>query len=405
MNPAMLAYLQNNYQQQMQGNSQNGMPPDQQMMPSPQMTLPQQEEYNPFQNGATAAMEAARQSRQPTEDDNRKAFGKALMAFSSRMAKPTGVEGFGGTLQALNDSFTPGYEAYEQEQQRAEAQNAAMMQAYQQQQLMEAAQQQKQAQYMQALEEKKRHQAEELAYKREHDQQMNQLHRDQFNSQKDYRNQKLSFQEKMMRKKIEEAQTKGKPLSPQLISNISKELEHLEAAENEYKNYEVAEELLNKGDPLFNPVAEKLYSVVGGRPEGFLNPDQALFKEMAGDLRGQIANRLGFKTDSSRRGIETIDPKKSAAANLKIIKQSKDRLHPLLEKKKRYQALINRMMGGENPTLEEEAFNPSQPSPQNLGSQEWIMMIDPKTGDQMEVHIEDVAKAQQQGAHVINNDK
>ncbi|HVX00729.1 MAG TPA: hypothetical protein VHA52_09900 [Candidatus Babeliaceae bacterium] len=344
-NPALVSYLQS---------QQQGAPPqgnlEQGMMQQPQ------EEYNPFKSGAMAALEASRRSRAyRSEEDDRRAFGKGLMAFSSQMAQPTGIEGFGGTLQALNNSFTPAYKAYEDEQRRVEAENAVFLQAYEEQQMQRALQEQRERQHLIDREEKRRLHAEDLAYKREKDKSLNDFRDRQLSQQQSYQSQKLTMQEKKMMQDMEKVSRAGKPIPAAIINKVSKELEHLKAAENEYQNYEVAKELLKEGDPLLNPVAEAAFSFIGGRPEKFYNPDQALFAEMAGDIKGQIAERLGFKTDASRKNIKTIHPGKSWASNLKIIEQAQKRLdiEAVREKKERYEKWLEAVQNGENPNIQE----------------------------------------------------
>lgn len=409
MNPAMLAYLQQaqqNSPQMQQGIPEQvglGYPPSQmedaqrygeEYYRNPQSN-PQEETsdavYNPFKNGAQAAIRASKESRRMDPEEENRAMGKALMAFSSRMAQPTGQEGFGGTLQAINNSFNPAYAAYEQEQQRVAHENAQMMNEYERQQYLQQVQQQKAQQHLQDIMEKRRQHEENLQYKREKEYAL-QGHRAALLGQdRNYKASKLDLEEKKILGKIEQSARQGKPVPPSVINNLHKDLEHLSAAELEYQNYEEARKLLegdevqqekkgkrkeSSGSPLYNPYGYGALSKFGVLPEAWKTPEQARFEELSSDLTGQIFKRFKYRNQAEFKNIKTIDPYKSKGANLNIIKQSQKRLLPLLEKKKRLEQLYERVQSGQG-IPEEENISSLTPS---VSEQNFVRVQDPEGG-------------------------
>jgi len=144
MTPAMMAYYQMATQaQQMMGQPQQQPISQQrfaQMMRGQQIPLqnspgippnpvPGEASESPLQRGISTGRSAARESLAMDENERQRAIGMAMMQFGASMGQPGYGEGFGGTLNAINQSILPAIQAYQQE----EARNAEIK-AYMQQQ-------------------------------------------------------------------------------------------------------------------------------------------------------------------------------------------------------------------------------------------------------------------------------
>jgi hypothetical protein len=137
----MLQYLQQNAghgQMPQQGMQQpmGGMPEQQQQM---QQEMPQQQPQrpNPLQAGSMAAVEAAKRSLEMSENENRRALGRAMIGMMSGMSQaPSYGQGLAGNLGALTAGFAPALSAYDAERDRIMQMNHALQIQQKQEEMM-----------------------------------------------------------------------------------------------------------------------------------------------------------------------------------------------------------------------------------------------------------------------------
>lgn len=125
----MLQYLQQN------ARHGQGMPqqhPQQQypLQEQPQgevQGIPQQQRPNPLEVGSRSAIEAAKRSLEMSENENRRALGRAMIGMMSGISQsPTYGKGIAGNLGALNAGFAPALSAYDAERDRISQINHAL---------------------------------------------------------------------------------------------------------------------------------------------------------------------------------------------------------------------------------------------------------------------------------------
>jgi hypothetical protein len=126
-NPAMQKYrmlqqMQQNQQAQQNPESGQGTP----QMPGGPLSAGSMQGIEAARNSIGAASQAIR----PTDIQNNRALGMALMHFANRPVPEAG-SGFAGNLGSVNAAFLPAAQAYQQEQNNAENINAQLLQ-YQQ---------------------------------------------------------------------------------------------------------------------------------------------------------------------------------------------------------------------------------------------------------------------------------
>lgn len=82
---------------------------------------------SPISNGALTAIRSVKQSLAMDEAEKRKALGLGLMGFASALSQPGYGQGLSGMLGAVNAGFSPAVQAYLNEQNRIEQQNANVL--------------------------------------------------------------------------------------------------------------------------------------------------------------------------------------------------------------------------------------------------------------------------------------
>ena len=82
---------------------------------------------SPISSGAFTAMNHIRQATAMNESEKRRALGLGLMGFASALSKPGYGQGLSGMLGAVNAGFSPAIQAYLNEQNRVEQQNANVL--------------------------------------------------------------------------------------------------------------------------------------------------------------------------------------------------------------------------------------------------------------------------------------
>jgi hypothetical protein len=137
----MLQYLQQNAghgqmpQQGMQQQPMEGMPEQQQQMQQEMVQQPQKP--NPLQAGSMAAVEAAKRSLEMSENENRRALGRAMIGMMSGMSQaPSYGKGLAGNLGALTAGFAPALSAYDSERDRISQINHALQVQQKQEEMM-----------------------------------------------------------------------------------------------------------------------------------------------------------------------------------------------------------------------------------------------------------------------------
>lgn len=135
----MLQYLQQNAghgqmpQQGMQQQPMEGMPEQQQM----QQEIQQPQRPNPLQAGSMAAVEATKRSLEMSENENRRALGRAMIGMMSGMSQaPSYGQGLAGNLGALTAGFAPALSAYDAERDRISQINHALQVQQKQEEMM-----------------------------------------------------------------------------------------------------------------------------------------------------------------------------------------------------------------------------------------------------------------------------
>jgi hypothetical protein len=127
ISPALQKYME--YQQMAQAQQQMGQPqsPPEMNNPGIQQGIPTR---NPLGEGAMKGLESSKRSLEMNDAEQRRAMGRALMAFAGGMSShvPQPGSGFAGALGAINSGFLPGLTAYDAERNKIEQQNFALMQ-------------------------------------------------------------------------------------------------------------------------------------------------------------------------------------------------------------------------------------------------------------------------------------
>lgn len=392
MDPALLNYMQSiESQQQQQPQQYQGQQPQEQQQMPPQ-------EGSPFMNGANAAIQAAKQSLGMNQQEKQRAEGLAIMSFFSNLSKGGYGSGLNGRLAGITQSLNPAVQAYMQEQNNVAALNSQLQSQYAEQQQQQEMMQQKMA-HQQEAQAYKQAQLEET--RRSHEA-MEQHRAAQLGLQHGYHKESLALKRAGLdlKRGAERQQKTGKP-PPQLISKLAKDIEKLEGATQELKAYDAAENLLLTQDPLYNPVAQGAFSIIGGRPPAFKSPAQADFEALESTIRRKKFKGSGLRTQIEYQDIKTIDPRLSKEANLAIIEREKNALKPILEKKAKLEELHARLVSGENIDLDDYShYLGSSPAPSQAQSmqQDWVLMKDPQSGEEMHVPLNNVATAESRGA-------
>ena len=82
---------------------------------------------SPISNGALTAIRSVKQSLAMDEAEKRRALGLGIMGLGSALSKPGYGQGLSGMLGAVNAGFSPAIQAYLNEQNRVEQQNANIL--------------------------------------------------------------------------------------------------------------------------------------------------------------------------------------------------------------------------------------------------------------------------------------
>ena len=82
---------------------------------------------SPISNGALTAIRSVKQSLAMDEAEKRRALGLGLIRFASSLSQPGYGQGLSGMLGAVNAGFSPAVQAYLNEQNRIEHQNANVL--------------------------------------------------------------------------------------------------------------------------------------------------------------------------------------------------------------------------------------------------------------------------------------
>ena len=222
MNPALLNYLQ---MQQQQGSQ---MQPGQgQQMAQPQIQQSQgQAPYNPFDQGISKAISAARESLGMTEKQKEQAFRNSLLAFAKANSEQPRERGFWNNFAQIGKALNPALVQYGNDE------NAALEENY------------KIANQIlgyKAQEEARQAQAEERAWHRKHAE-------NQLGETRRYHNLLDNFnKEKVEAKKLaEQEKLQGKAWESQVKHNITKVVPELTT------QYERNQDMLPKIDNLSN---------------------------------------------------------------------------------------------------------------------------------------------------------
>jgi len=93
----------------------------------------QANEENPLESGTQSGIYAAKQSLNMDEQEKKRAFGKAAMAFGRSVTQPGYGTGFAGTLNAINQSLGSAFQAYEGEEDKIAQRNAVIQDQMQRQ--------------------------------------------------------------------------------------------------------------------------------------------------------------------------------------------------------------------------------------------------------------------------------
>ena len=82
---------------------------------------------SPISNGALTAIRSVKQSLAMDDAEKRRALGLGIMGLGSALSKPGYGQGLSGMLGAVNAGFSPAIQAYLNEQNRVEQQNANVL--------------------------------------------------------------------------------------------------------------------------------------------------------------------------------------------------------------------------------------------------------------------------------------
>lgn len=393
MDPSLLNYLQ-----QVQNEADQFTPNQHFQEDTPQYNT---QEYNPanddgapFRVGIEAARAAAKQSLGMNEEEKKRAQGLAIMSFFNNLSKGGFGPGFQGALGGISQSLHPAMQAYLEEQARVAALNNQLDNQYQEAQAQQAALQQKAIEKQEMMQ----HRQAQLAETRRAHEAMERLKQAQLGETHGYHQASLALKqaEKDLRSGAEQQEKRFKA-PPQLLSKIAKDLEKLQGAEQELEAYDTAEHLLENEDPLYNPVAQGAFNIIGGRPGAFKSPAQAQFESLEGDIRRKKFKGAGLRSQLEYQDIKTIDPTLSKEANLAIIRREKAALQPIMDKKAKLEDLYGKLASGEDVNLHEYANYIENPTSQAALQQELITVMDPDTGERKRIKANDVDYAVSRG--------
>ena len=260
--PALMDYslLASRAQPQTAPMENNRVQPASQDMGEQEMDYPQEqlfsEQEDPIEAGVRKGMEAARRSRKPTGEQDKRALGLALMNFAANFNRVNQPQGFGGTLGAINQALNPAVQAYVNEQNRAESLNAQLF----------------------SEENALRRELKKDAFEQEKYRHMEQERKQQRDALNQYRNDMLNIKREdlELKKQKEGVSSTGSGGSGKLTTNAKnaflkdkqgsgKLIHQLSDIKNQLEDYEklTAENLVNPSNPYLGKKATSLREFVG----------------------------------------------------------------------------------------------------------------------------------------------
>jgi hypothetical protein len=399
MNPALLNYLQAQ-------NSQNQGAPDNQMQGVGQ-SAPSQGNYNPFDTGISKAIESARASLGMTQKQQDKALRSSMLAFANNMSQQPQERGFFNNFASVGKALAPALTTYDQEETTALGENNELA---------------NQILKYQATEQERQALAEQRVWQRQHSEaQLGELRRyHDLMAQKN--NPAMNVNISGLGENFIPIGSKSERIpytkDKKAIGSTLQELAELEKNYKEFrKDYKK-----NTIDPM-SP-----YATIANPAKDFFGKfaNGKKFRQETAD-RKTLASRLNKFVVSSERALKgggvmgpTLiklfkeqgiypdlerDTPEDFASKLQMLREELDNAYEASNLSLEYNVHIDPYQlkdFKQNTQGQGESIVPdSTLDTESPNSEEYIVMIDPDTGEKKEVHVGDVEKAKSLGLQEI----
>lgn len=410
MNPALLNYLQTA--------DANQLPED---VESQQMIPQEQAPYNPFDEGIRKAITSARESLGMTDKQQEKALRRSMLAFAGNMAQQPKQRGFFNNFGAISRSLAPAIATHDDAEEEALKQNNALAD-----QILK---------YREA-EEKKRSKAEHYNWRRQHEE--NRLAEQKRYHNEVLKNQRLRFNNKKgqsgkdqfsvdLPENLQGLQNDLIPITSKSERNSHSKikagsgtaLHELHSIKDAYDQFRelVKDDLIDPQTPYgIGKAVNTGKDFFGWFAKSDDERGKALRKETAArkTLQARI-DQLSLTLEKEKQGgrlgegmVKRFDAKETFPSLTDRPDVLEGKLNDLINTATAdYEAAntslkynvhispydLHKLKGqsipSQNPSTNEEPEIPEE--------QEWVIMIDPRTGERQEVYFEDVPTALDKG--------